>query len=98
MPAEPPDPVFKLREGAVAWRKVDDEVVLLDLERSAYLGTNPAATLLWHRLDEGATEGQLVDALVAAYGIPREQARTDVEAFLADCRRRDLLEAESGQR
>lgn len=72
-------------------------MVLLDLERSAYLATNPAATLLWHRLDEGATEGQLVDALVDEYEIPRERAATDVDAFLADCRRRDLLEAESGQ-
>ena len=92
------DRVLKLRDGAVAWRQVEDEMVLLDLERSVYLATNTAATLLWHRLEEGATESQLVDALVDAYEIPRERAATDADAFLADCRRRNLLDAEPGQR
>ena len=83
--------MLRLRDDAVAWREVDGEVLLLDLATSTYLATNPTATLLWQRLAAGTTVEQLVAALVDGFGIDGATARTDVDDFLADCRRRSLL-------
>ena len=58
-------PLLRLRPAALDWRVIDDEVVMLDAERSQYLATNSAGTLLWRLLQEGVTRAQLVDALVA---------------------------------
>jgi hypothetical protein len=87
-----PDPPLKLAAAAVEWRTYGNEVVLLDLRTSTYLSTNPAASVLWRLLADGTSHASLVDALVETYAVPREQAVADVDAFLAECRRRDLLE------
>jgi hypothetical protein len=84
--------VLKLREAAVAWREVDGEAMLLDLRSSTYLATNPSGTLLWRRLAEGTTRDALVDALVETFGIPTAHAAADVDAFLEDCRARELVD------
>ncbi len=80
-----------LRAGALDWRVIDDEVVMLDAEQSTYLTTNPSGTVLWVSLQEGATRGQLIDALVDRYGIDDERAARDTDAFLAELRARELL-------
>jgi len=87
------DTKVKLREGAVAWQQVDDETIMLDLRSSTYLGVNPSGTTLWSALVEGTTASEMVDRLTTEFEVSREQAAGDVDAFLADCRARDLLES-----
>ena len=84
--------MLKLREGQLAWKEVDGETLLLDLRESKYLSVNPSATLLWRHLVEGTTRDELVAALAAEYELPEDRAGADVDAFLADLRRRELLE------
>lgn len=86
------DRLLRLRPAALDWRVIDDEVVMLDAERSEYLATNASGTLLWETLRDGATRAQLVAALVARYGIDDDQAGADTDAFLAGLRDRGLLE------
>jgi hypothetical protein len=83
---------LRLREDAVRWREIDREVVAVDLESSTYLSTNESGVRLWRRLAEGATTEQLVDELVAAFGIDRERATADVRSFLEPLEARNLLE------
>lgn len=85
-------PTIRLKSQALEWREFDGELVALEGEASLYLAANPAGTLLWQRLAEGATRDCLADALVAAYGIERELACRDVDAFLEEARRLRLLE------
>lgn len=80
-----------LRPGAVTWREVDGEAILLDLGSSEYLGVNASGTVLWQMLDAGTTERELVAALQERFGVPADAARTDVDAFLTAARERNLL-------
>lgn len=82
---------LRLRPDFIDWRIIDDEIVMLDAERSQYLATNPSGTLLWQTLHEGATRTQLVELLVSRYAITEEQARCDTDAFLAELRARELI-------
>ncbi len=86
------EPELRLRSGALDWRVIDDEVVMLDAEQSQYLATNASGTLLWQTLEEGATRGQLVELLVSRYAISAEQAAADSDAFLDELRARELLD------
>jgi hypothetical protein len=82
---------FRLRPEAVAWREVDGEVIALGLESSTYFGTNASGSVLWRRLAQGATRAELIEALMTEFGLEQAQAGTDVDVFLDDLRRRDLL-------
>jgi hypothetical protein len=86
------DERVKLREGAVSWREVDGEAILLDLETSAYLGVNATGTVLWPLLDTGTTPAAMAAALVERFEVEPDVAREDVGAFLEQARRLRLLE------
>ena len=83
---------LRLRDDAVRWREIDQEIVAVDLGRSDYVSTNESGVLLWRRLAEGTTQEQLVDELVSAFGIDPERASEDVRRFLAELDARNLLE------
>lgn len=83
---------FRLRRDRLQWLETEGEVVALDEATLMYLGANESASLLWDALAGGATRDALVASLVEAYGIGLEQAEADVDAFLDELRRRDLLD------
>lgn len=83
---------LRLREDSLAWRAVDDRVVLLDLRSSQYLQINEAGSMLFQRLAEGADEADLVRALISAYGLDVDRAAGDVRSFLDMLRAHDLLQ------
>lgn len=82
----------RLREQAVAWRKVAEETVLLDIATSQYHAINASGTAIWEQLAEGATVGELTAALASKYPQAAERASADVHVFLARLQERGLLE------
>jgi len=82
---------LRLRAEAVAWRDVDGDVIALGLESSTYFGTNASGSVLWRRLADGTTRGELIETLMTTFVLEEAQAQTDVDAFLDDLRNRDLL-------
>jgi hypothetical protein len=72
--------------------------VILDDSAEQYLATNTAGSSLWKSLKDGASRDQLVGVLVETYKISRDQAQTDVNAFLAQLIELGLVvESPSGQ-
>ena len=82
---------FKLRSEELEWKQIDDEIVALDARRAEYLSIEGSGTSLWHALLTGATRSELVDSLIARYGIDEERAGADVDVFVADLAAKGLL-------
>lgn len=82
---------LRLREDALVWREIDNELVAVDMTASAYLSANQAGAMLWQMLAAGTTRAQLAERLVERFGIPSEQAEADVDVFLQDLKARELL-------
>jgi len=56
------------------------------------MGVNASGTRIWSALAAGTTRGELIEQLQRAFGITEAQASADVDAFLADCTSRNLLQ------
>jgi hypothetical protein len=84
---------LRLRSADLHWREIDGEVVALDARELTYVAANSAGALLWQALAEGATRDGLAQKLVSAYGIARERALADVDAFIGELISQGLLEA-----
>ena len=82
---------IKLLETDLHWREIDGEIIALEARGSTYVATNGAGTRLWRALVDGTTRDELADELVGAYGIDRDRALADVEAFLAQLGAQGLL-------
>jgi hypothetical protein len=81
----------KLRPTRLSWRVIDDEVVVLDLQREEYFTLNAAGAAVWHLLVDGATMDELADVLMARFDVDADAAARDADAFVASLRERNLL-------
>ena len=82
---------FFLRSGNLSWRRVGDEVVVLDLRETVCMTLNASGALLWEQLVNGATSSQLVANLTQHFAVDPSQAAVDVADFLARCRAEKML-------
>ncbi|MDQ1701963.1 MAG: hypothetical protein QOF57_1215 [Frankiaceae bacterium] len=73
---------MKLREHNVSARRIDGEIVVLDLTSSQYFTISGSGVLLYDRLALGATEDELVDAVLTEYEVDAAIARADVVEFV----------------
>ena len=57
--------------------------VLIDREHRRILKLNPVCGEVWKLLVAGDTEDQIVQKLISRYGVDKERANDDLQAFLA---------------
>ena len=74
--------ILRLRPSRLSWRLIDDELVVLDLERSEYFTVNTTGIVLWNLLENGATSEELTGALTEQFEIDAASAANEVAAFV----------------
>lgn len=82
---------MKLRTDGVTWQEIDGELVILDMQSSAYLTTNVAGAVLAKRMTEECTMDDLAQALVDEFDIDHAQAASDAQAFVDQLQEKSLL-------
>lgn len=85
---------MKLKNGFIL-REVGGECVVVpsgaDIDLNGMITLNATAKTLWQRLEQEATEQDLVDALLAEYEVSEETARGAVTRFIATLQENDFL-------
>src|SRR3954452_23553427 len=51
----------------LAWQRVEDEVIVLDIGSSRYMSLNASAAVLWDAVARGATREELARVLLETY-------------------------------
>lgn len=87
---------MRLRGEDLTWQEIDGELVILDLARSSYLTTNGTGAFLAKLLVSEHSAEDLAVALAAEYDLEPSEARDDVDAFVAELARLELLEGVTG--
>lgn len=67
-------------------RPFGDELVLLDFATGEYFGLDRVGADVFARLGEGATLGEIADALVSRYDVARNDAIQDVIDLVGELR------------
>ena len=75
----------------IAWRRVEEEAVLLNVDTSEYYSLDPVATDIWERLGKGDKVGKIVKAVAAEYGTPEPRVLKDADQFIRDLLAEKLL-------
>lgn len=71
--------------------RLQDELVMMDLERGKYFSLNPVASRIWDLLENPLTLDELCSLLMEEYEVDAEQCRTDVEEVLTEMVRLGLV-------
>jgi hypothetical protein len=76
----------------IAWRRVEEEIVALDLDSSLYYSFNDTGARLWELLAEGSAFEQAVLLVTEEYEAAPKDVEKDARDFIAELRREKLLE------
>lgn len=68
----------------IVYKKVGEEMVLLDFERGIYYGLNPVGARVWELLAEGKSTDEIIDLLTGEFDVERTEAKGDVLALMDD--------------
>ncbi len=66
----------------VVQSKIDDEVVMMDIESGFYFGLNSVASIIWELLKDGKTVDELADYLITEYDVNREQCLDETDILI----------------
>jgi PqqD family protein of HPr-rel-A system len=79
------------RNEKTAWRTYEEEGVLLDVGSGKVFGLNSTAARIWELLESDITAGELAVRLSDEFSVREEEARADVDEFLAALQSRGLV-------
>jgi hypothetical protein len=66
----------------VVQSKIDNEVVMMDIESGFYFGLNSVASVIWELLKSEKTVNELVDYLITEYEVNYEQCLAETNALI----------------
>ena len=73
--------------------KLQDEQVILDIEKGKYFSLNPVATSIWEILEQPLSVDQLCEKLIEEYDVEPKKCRLETVAYLQDMLKLDLITA-----
>lgn len=71
--------------------RVGDEIMLMSIERSKYIGLTETGARIWDMLEAPRTADYLCGELSREYEISPELCRTQIDAFLLDMEKQGAL-------
>ena len=71
------------RSGSFLVAPVHDEIVMMDIGSGHYYGLDDIGSVIWQRLEQPQTFGDLIDSLVAEFDADRAVIAADVRKLLA---------------
>ncbi|MBF0543920.1 MAG: PqqD family protein [Candidatus Riflebacteria bacterium] len=83
------------RNQSILWTKLEEKVVLLDIERSRYYETNTLGAFIWEMLAKPHSITELVEKVVSRFRVDYEQCRCDIMKFLEDLNAGGLIKTEN---
>lgn len=87
-----PKKIIYQRKPEVISGKLEDQIVMMDIEKGKYFSMNPVATRVWELLEESSSAGELCDQLLNEFEVSREQCFDEVQELLDKLIGLDLVE------
>ena len=90
---------FVTRSDRLIGNRVDNELVMIDLNSDNYYGLDPIATNIWEQITGPTRVSDLCDKLLEKYAVEKDQCQQDVLIFLEQMSEKGILNVvnESGK-
>ncbi len=75
----------------IAWRKIDDDAILIDMDEEEVTHFNEVAAQIWDTLDGERTVTEIMEHVQNLFEVDGEQAKKDVFAFLNQLIKKEMV-------
>ena len=82
--------------GTFTLREVAGEILVIPVGKTALtlngmIILNPVSKVIWESLEKGVEYEEILAAVTDAFDVSEQEARTDLDVFLEELRKQDLL-------
>ncbi|MCX6307170.1 MAG: lasso peptide biosynthesis PqqD family chaperone [Bacteroidetes bacterium] len=70
------------KNASIISSKMDDEVVMMNIEKGNYYGLNPVAAEIWEMLTEPMTVQAICDRLMEEFDVDQDTCQNEVIAYV----------------
>lgn len=74
---------------------IDNEVVILNVNKGEYNGLDEIGSDIWNRLETPQVISDLISALMEIYSVDKQQCSTDVIEFIKELEKAELIKIEN---
>ena len=74
--------------------EINEDLVMMDEKQGLYFCLNEVGKAIWQLLDKPASYAELIRSLTQAYQVDRQQCQTDVELFLQQMIKHQLVQVQ----
>lgn len=82
--------IFKRNNETISGR-LDNEMVMMDIQKGKYFALNPVATRIWDLLEQPLTMDQLCNQLMEQYAVDQPTCQREVANLLDEMERLGLI-------
>ena len=75
----------------IAWRKIDDDAILIDMDEEEVTHFNEVAALIWDTIDGTKSAAEIIEHICTVFEVDQEQAKKDVFSFLKKLLQKDMV-------
>jgi pyrroloquinoline quinone biosynthesis protein D len=83
---------IRKRSDAFVETEIDDEKVVMNLENGEFFSLRDTALAIWGLIDGTLDRAGLANALAAEFDAPEDQLAADLDLFLEELRKAQLIE------
>jgi len=80
-----------LMSGAIVWREVDGEAVILGGDGNSYFSLNETGTMMWKLINKGLSAESIIAAAAREYGVTRGTIKKDYDGLIKTLVKEKLL-------
>jgi hypothetical protein len=81
-----------IRNNSTISGRLNDELVMMNVEKGKYFSLNPVATRIWDLLERKLSVEELCNQLAGEYEVDTEQCLKEVEEHLEEMKKLGLIE------
>lgn len=85
-----------VRNQEIIFSDMDDETVMMSIDKGEYYGVNPVGRRIWELLEKQVTVSTICDTLCQEYNVEPEQCSRDILVFLEQLFEKDIIEVVDG--
>ncbi len=75
----------------IAWRKIDDDAILIDMDEEEVTHFNEVAAQIWETLDGEKSAEEIIEHIRSQFEVDQEQAKKDVFSFLNKLLKKEMV-------
>lgn len=80
------------RKKSIPWRMIEDEAVLVDIDRGEVIQLDEVGAQVWKDIDGNLSVGEIVSAVCSRFEVAKDTAAADILEFLNELSQKGAID------